>query len=268
MKIKKNIKFIYVYIITNLILNKQYVGSHVCYKNDAYNDNYWGSSKYLKKDYNIYGKENFTKLILEFYDVNINKINLLENESKFILKYNTLSPIGYNRFLPNSKNNFYTLGTTHEKITRKKISTALKGTKHDEEFCKRRSELTTGEANPMFGKKHTLKTINKIKKSLENYIVSDETRKKLSISLTGRVFSDKHRANLSKSLKKVDHSASIGLKRTDETRKNISVSLTGRVFSDEHRANLSKSLKNRKLSAEHRNNISISLNEINKNKNK
>ena len=54
-------KFYYVYLITNLILNKQYIGSRICYKEDPNTDGYMGSSKYLSGDYKIYGIENFTK---------------------------------------------------------------------------------------------------------------------------------------------------------------------------------------------------------------
>ena len=57
---KKEVTFYYVYIITNLILNKQYVGSRLCYKSKIKNDNYWGSSGYLDEDYKIYGRERNT----------------------------------------------------------------------------------------------------------------------------------------------------------------------------------------------------------------
>jgi hypothetical protein len=129
-KVKNNPKFYYIYIITNLILNKQYVGSKVCYKNDPLNDGYWGSSKYLKKDYEIYGKENFKKEILKLNCKN--KIEMLNEETKSILKYNTLAPNGYNHYLPNKSPEFHTSGLIHSDETKKKISinNGMKGKKY------------------------------------------------------------------------------------------------------------------------------------------
>ena len=60
---KKIPKFYYVYLITNLVLNKSYIGSKICYKDDPINDGYMGSSKSLKEDYKKCGIENFTKKI-------------------------------------------------------------------------------------------------------------------------------------------------------------------------------------------------------------
>jgi len=62
--------FYYVYIITNNIDNTQYVGSKMCYVRDPYNDNYFGTSKYLNKDILKYGKENFDKKLFVFVSIN------------------------------------------------------------------------------------------------------------------------------------------------------------------------------------------------------
>lgn len=105
---KKQVKFYYVYIITNMISNKQYVGSRKCYKNKIEDDYYWGSSKYLSADINNYGICNFKKEILK--ENCKDKIDMLNTETEYILKYNTLSPNGYNRFLPNNKYGFYSNG--------------------------------------------------------------------------------------------------------------------------------------------------------------
>ena len=75
--------FLYVYIITNIISNKQYVGSKVCYKNDPHYDNYMGSSKYLNEDINKIGEQNFKKEIIKFCN---NKKELLDSETYFIIK--------------------------------------------------------------------------------------------------------------------------------------------------------------------------------------
>lgn len=56
---------IYVYIITNLINGKQYVGDHLSYCTDeTHNDTYFGSGKIIMRAIKKYGKENFKKEIL------------------------------------------------------------------------------------------------------------------------------------------------------------------------------------------------------------
>jgi hypothetical protein len=122
---KKIPQFYYVYCITNKILNKQYVGSRICYKSDPLNDGYWGSSKYLHADYNLYGKENFTKEIIQLNC--LNKINMLNIETDYILRFNTLEPNGYNRFLPNKKIGFHMGGRITSDHTKLKISNSEKG---------------------------------------------------------------------------------------------------------------------------------------------
>lgn len=55
--------FGYVYVITNLINNKKYVGKKKIAKN---HENYFGSSRYLKEDIVKLGKHNFKKEIIEY----------------------------------------------------------------------------------------------------------------------------------------------------------------------------------------------------------
>jgi group I intron endonuclease len=78
----------FIYIITNLINGKQYVGSHCGDENDTY----LGSGKIFLKAYKKYGKENFKREILEECPLEDNLIR----ETYYIQKYNTLLPFGYN----------------------------------------------------------------------------------------------------------------------------------------------------------------------------
>ena len=58
-----NIMFGYIYIITNLINGKKYVGKKkICKQHESY----MGSSKWLKQDIKELGKENFKKEIIEY----------------------------------------------------------------------------------------------------------------------------------------------------------------------------------------------------------
>lgn len=85
-------KIFYVYITTNLINRKQYVGDRSC-ACDPKKDSYLGSGKYFKHAENNYGKENFKKEILEQFNT---KKDAFDAQEKYIKKYNTLTPNGYN----------------------------------------------------------------------------------------------------------------------------------------------------------------------------
>jgi len=77
-------KFNYVYLTTNLINEKQYVGDHST--NDIEKDYYIGSGKVLKNAIKKYKKENFKKEILEFFPT---KQEAFDAQEKYIIQYNT-----------------------------------------------------------------------------------------------------------------------------------------------------------------------------------
>ena len=54
-------RFQVIYLITNLINNKIYIGKHIT---DDLNDNYFGSGTVIKQAIKKYGLENFTKTYL------------------------------------------------------------------------------------------------------------------------------------------------------------------------------------------------------------
>lgn len=74
-----------------------------------------------------------------------------------------------------------------------------------------------------------------------NYVVSDETKQKISESLTGRTLTDEHKQNISEGNK-----CRIGYWKdktlSEETKLKMSESHKGKTFSEEHKQNLSKSL--------------------------
>lgn len=118
-----NKKYYYVYKITNNVNNKEYIGFHST--NDL-DDGYMGSGKLLIKAIEKYGIENFSKIILKFFD-------------------NKKSAEEYERFLVNE-----------EYVNREDTYNLTIGGN----VC-----ILCGEKNGFYGKKHSKETIERIKKS-------------------------------------------------------------------------------------------------------
>lgn len=78
MKSKNQLKYHYFYKITNLINGKYYYGIH---STNNLDDGYMGSGNLLHKAYKKYGKENFNKEILRFFD---NREELANYEELFV----------------------------------------------------------------------------------------------------------------------------------------------------------------------------------------
>jgi len=105
----------FIYITTNKINNKQYIGSH-----NGSNKYYLGSGILIKKAIKKEGRKNFEIKILKEFD-DIKKARL--EEEKYIIEYNTLNPNGYNI----SPKGGLTLIECHSLETRKKIGDRLRG---------------------------------------------------------------------------------------------------------------------------------------------
>jgi group I intron endonuclease len=85
-----NLMYIFTYITTNNVNGKQYVGMHVTNNID---DRYLGSGKILYDSIKKYGKENFSRDIVNMFS---STIDAHSDEEKLIKQYNTISPYGYN----------------------------------------------------------------------------------------------------------------------------------------------------------------------------
>lgn len=79
----------YIYVTTNLISKKIYIGQ----RKGLFNTNYYGSGKYLIRAIKKYGKENFEVKFLE-YCYSLNFLN--DREKYWIKKLNSIQPNGYN----------------------------------------------------------------------------------------------------------------------------------------------------------------------------
>lgn len=162
-------KFNYIYLITNNVNNKIYVGQH---STNNLEDGYMGSGTLLKLAIKKYGKNNFCKEILAYADTQA-KLDYLE---KFYIKKYKSREIksGYNltdggsgfcgliftdehkkKIAEKLKGNTHTLGYVCSDETKQKISKANKGHKHSEEAKRKMSKIAkgkySGENNPMYG---------------------------------------------------------------------------------------------------------------------
>ena len=78
-------KFNYFYKTTNIINEKFYYGVH---SSDKDNDNYLGSGKLLLKAIKKYGRENFKREIIQFFDSFDDALSLLNIDMYILLNMN------------------------------------------------------------------------------------------------------------------------------------------------------------------------------------
>lgn len=127
----------YIYLTTNKINNKKYVGRKT---SNVFIESYLGSGRHLKNAIKKYGKENFHVEVLE--EVN-DKYQLIPREMYWIAHFNAVednmfynhSPGGYNEGFEPGKNN---IAKTDR--SRKINSDKHKGKKYSKEIIKKRSE--------------------------------------------------------------------------------------------------------------------------------
>lgn len=209
-----------IYKITNTLNSKIYVGKSI-YNNDSY----LGSGLLINRAINKYGKEHFTKEILE----TCKDIETLNTREKFWIKElnaRDLS-IGYNI---GEGGEFGDVTSTHPNKIEiyRKVSLAVKGFKHTSEAKRKISEAGKG-------RQHTQASKDKISKANTGKTASLETRIKLSKALTGRKLTDEAKANIGK--------ANIGRQVTTDTRSKISIANTGKSRTVEHKQNMSAARK-------------------------
>ena len=116
-------EFNYVYLTTNIVNGKQYVGSH---STNNIDDNYLGSGRYFLKSLRKEGKQNFKREVLK------ECIDILEArglEGTYIEKHNTLYPNGYNL---SPKGGIGFKGANHSQHTKNKQSEWQKGKTYEE----------------------------------------------------------------------------------------------------------------------------------------
>lgn len=165
-----------IYITTNLINNKKYIGKHKCDSIEF--DGYLGSGKALKNAIKKYGRKNFIREVLDtaksLEELNdkeiyyIDKYDAMKNDNFYNIRnggegvdFNCLPEEtkelirAKNRINLKGKNNGM-YGKHHSKETIQKIiNNRDLSVYHTEEFKKKMSKVTKGENNGMYGRHHT-----------------------------------------------------------------------------------------------------------------
>lgn len=109
----------YIYITTNLISGKQYIGQH----KGELNDSYFGSGTNIMKALEKYGKENFKKEILFIFD---NELEMNEKEKELVNESIVNDPQYYNVMLGGDGGDTWSRsGRKHTEETKKKISKSI-----------------------------------------------------------------------------------------------------------------------------------------------
>jgi hypothetical protein len=219
----------YVYLITNTVLNKKYVGSRTCCKENVNEDNYWGSSKYLNEDYEIYRKENFTKEILRDDYKSINE--MLDSESKYMHKYNTFAPSGYNRFDPILRKGFHTSGCKMSTDTINKIKLSKQNVSDETKL-----KISNSRKGKKFGLRsdETKLKISNSNKGKHSFALSEEHKRKLSEVGKGRIscMKGKKHSEESRLKMKMSHLGEknqfYGKQHSNETKKHLSEKRKGK----------------------------------------
>jgi len=232
-----------IYMIRNIINDKKYIGQTIkkinersTWLEESILRNYNGNPHLI----NSIKKYNFKNFERKIIDIGHNQKDLDEKEEYYIQKYNTLDPnYGYNLKHGGSHGK-------HTKKTKKKISEKLKGKNHykfektyEEVFGEKKakelknqiSKAVSGENNPMFGKKHTIKSKKQMSKNKKGQVswnkgLTKETSEGLrttSEKLKGREFSKEHRMNISEAKKGKyggENLPMYGKKRSDLSERN------------------------------------------------
>jgi hypothetical protein len=202
-----------IYQITNKLNGKTYIGKH---QTKNINDGYFGSGIALKEAIKKYGKENFIKEILFVFETET-EMNAKERElitEEFVNRRDT-----YNLGIGGEGGPHFK-GKTHSKETINKIKAKIDYVEEGRKLSKKYKE---GE----------LIAWNKGK------TLTKETKQKMSEAKIGkkRSLSEEGRKNLSESL--------TGRKHSEETKQKMREAKLGktRIFSEEHKRKISEAMR-------------------------
>jgi len=140
----------YVYISTNLINGRQYIGQK---KSTKFLGNYFGSGKIIRQAIKQYGKEQFSVKLIEWCQT-VNEAN--EKEIFYINKFNAVDDLRYYNIMSGGLCKTSRKGQKNTKEHNEKVSKALKGKPKSEHHKQQLSKAKIG---------HVLSDITKQKMS-------------------------------------------------------------------------------------------------------
>lgn len=151
----------YIYLTTNLVNGKQYVGQHL---SDGFDKYYKGSGNAIKNAFNKYGWDNFKCEIICWCST---QTQLNEAEDNYIKLLDTMYPNGYN----------LKGGGANGKHSKESI----------EKMILNRKGKNLGQISPMKGIKHTKEAKQKMSEAHLGKHLSEKTRQKMSLAQKTRV---------------------------------------------------------------------------------
>lgn len=194
--------FGYIYITTNLINNKKYIGRH---ESSEYDSTYYGSGAWLNRSLKKYGIENFKNEILESIN-NVPTIcnsfeELCESEKYYIDYYDCVNSDEYYNLVPGGKGNSVkgskrvNDGTKVKQLHPSEVESFLaenKGWKQG--GLPSKPESIQKRVEKVKGKKHSEEWNRNISLGHQGKLLSNEHKQRLS---------DSHRGKLSWNAKKI-----------------------------------------------------------------
>jgi hypothetical protein len=213
--------FNFVFVTTNLINGKQYVGDHSsndleCWKTK----HYLGSGKIIIKAVEKYKKENFSRKILEFFPT---KQEAFDAQEKYIKQFNTLNINGGYNVSPSGGHGAKKCWSENskEQMSRSMLGKNKgkvpwnKGMKMSKEFCEKTLKGIIETRTPLQKlKRSNTKKIKEIKQRKE--------RKQYTITKIRKPFSDEHKKAISESC--------MGRKQSEETKQKIGIGHLGKKY--------------------------------------
>lgn len=231
----------YIYLITNMLNNKKYIGKRTWNNENTINeDKYMGSGKILKQAFAKYDMINFKKEVL---CICYSEEDLSKKEIEYINLYNATQSKEFYNIHEGGKGGNTRKGYSEEemKIFKTKMKTARKNYKHSDEtrkkisdtlkcrenhmkqdkYRKMFSERFKGENNPMYGIPMSEYTKHKLLDSHNGFFaynkgitMSQEQKDKISNSMKEAWNKDDNRSKWIKS--------KIGRENSDETKAKMS----------------------------------------------
>lgn len=169
----------YVYLTTNLLNGKIYIGQRKyrdCLPDD---DKYLGSGSILHRSIKKYGRANFKKTILHYNIETQAETDLLEIFE--IANHNSLSPNGYNLSKGGRFGGGGSKGFKHSEETKRKQRIKALERWKDPEYIQKRKETFCSPK----GRKYSKEICQRVSDRNKGHTVSEETKRKISEKLKG-----------------------------------------------------------------------------------